>query len=220
MIQGSSKLKNYSLRWLFKPLRLSKFDSFLIQVCTIVAFSGIPESNLLISLSFLLDRTFSMMLLSNFSLPSSQSFPLFYSVILSPGELLIPLFCPLGTRACVVPVAQKVQFSLFFILSFLLVLFLWKSMADYLFRSALRSRSSQFSFCRPSSLSFFSNGRNPTLLVRKSFAATPFFIPPSFWFPEVPSTCTMRSHSRFSSFLARSFGTWEGRAHPLFLVFF
>ena len=30
----------------------------------------------------------------------------------------------------------------------------------------------------------------------------------------------MRSHSRFYSFLAGSFGTWEGRAHPLFLVFF
>ena len=31
-------------------------------------------------------------------------------------------------------------------------------------------------FGRPSSLSFFSNGRNPTLPVWKSFAATPFFI--------------------------------------------
>ena len=62
------------------------------------------------------------------------------------GELWIPLFCPLGSRACVVPIVQKVQFYLFFILSFLFVLFLRKFMADYLFRSVLRLRSSQFSF--------------------------------------------------------------------------
>ena len=30
-------------------------------------------------------------------------------------ELLIPLFCPLGTRARFVPITQKVEFSLFLI---------------------------------------------------------------------------------------------------------
>ena len=63
VIQGSSKLKNYSFRYLFKPLRLSKIDSFWIRVCAILAVSGLSGDNVLISLSFFLDRTFSMILL-------------------------------------------------------------------------------------------------------------------------------------------------------------
>ena len=108
--------------------------------------SGILGDNLLISLSFLLDRT--LWFRFQFFLPPflHNPSPFFIVLFWSPGELLIPLFCPLGTRACFVSISQKVQFSLFFILFFLLVLFLRKSMADYLFRSALMSRSSRFSF--------------------------------------------------------------------------
>ena len=138
----------------------------------------------------------------------------------SPEKLLIPLFCPLGTRACVVPIAQKVQFSLFFILSFLLVLFLWKSMADYLFRSALRSRSSRFSFWPSFFFILFLKWAESHSANLKVLCYYSLFYTSSFWFPEVPPTCAMRSHSRFSSFLAGSFGTWEGCAHPLFHVFF
>ena len=42
MLQGPNKLKNYKLRWLSKPLRLAKFESLWVQVCSIVAVSGIP----------------------------------------------------------------------------------------------------------------------------------------------------------------------------------
>ena len=40
MSQGPNKFKNYRLRWLSKPLRLVKFKSLWIQVCSIVAVSG------------------------------------------------------------------------------------------------------------------------------------------------------------------------------------
>ena len=125
----------------------------------------------------------------------------------SPGELLIPLFCPLGTRACFVSISQKVQFSLFFILFFLLVLFLRKSMADYLFRSALMSRSSRFSFWPSFFFIFFLKWAESHSAGLNVLCCFSLFYTPSFWFPEVPPTCTMRSHSRFSSFLAGSFGT-------------
>ena len=62
MLQGPNKLKNYRLRWLSKPLRLAKFESLRIQVCSIVAVFRIPGN---ISLSFItffefFDRVFSM----------------------------------------------------------------------------------------------------------------------------------------------------------------
>ena len=52
MLQGPNKLKNYRLRWLSKPLRLAKFESLWIQVCSIVAVFGIPDDISLLSLSF------------------------------------------------------------------------------------------------------------------------------------------------------------------------
>ena len=98
--------------------------------------------------------------------------------------------------------------SLFFILSFLLVLFICKFMAVYLFRSTLRSRSSRSSF----SSSFFfivflkwAESHSASLKVFRCYA---HFYTSSFWFPEVPPTCAMRSRSKFfSSFLAGLFDT-------------
>ena len=52
MLQGPNKLKNYRLRWLSKPLRLAKFESLWIQVCSIVAVFGILGDISLLSLSF------------------------------------------------------------------------------------------------------------------------------------------------------------------------
>ena len=60
MLQGPNKLKNYRLRWLSKPLRLPKFKSIWIQVCSIVAIFGIPG----VAFCFLgvFDRVFSTIL--------------------------------------------------------------------------------------------------------------------------------------------------------------
>ena len=146
MIQGSSKLKNYSLKWLFKPLRLTKFDSFWIRACAITVFSRILGNNLLISLSFLLDKTFSMILLPLFFFSFRNPSLLFIVLFWSPrGTIDSPVFPPRYQSLCCAHRPEGLV-SLFFILSFLLVLFLWKSMADYLFRSMLRSRSSWSSF--------------------------------------------------------------------------
>ena len=138
MIQGSNKLKNYKLRWLSKLLRLVKFESIWIQVCAIVVVSGIPGD---ISLLFECLIEFSQGLSCDFLLFSHRNFlallptafPLFYSVILEYGELLIPLFCSLGTRACFVPVTQKVEPFLGSHIFLLLMLFLWKPMVDFSF---------------------------------------------------------------------------------------
>ena len=109
--------------------------------------------------------------------------------------------------------------SLFFILSFFLVLFLWKSMAGYLFWSTLRSRSSRSSFWPSFFFIFFlkwAESHSTGLKVLRYYS--PFYTFSS-WFLEVPPTCTMRSRWVFSSFLVGSFDIWEGHAHPLFLMF-
>ena len=64
---------------------------------------------------------------------------LFIVLFLGSRGTIDSLFCPLGTRARFVPITQKVEFSLFLIFFFLLVLFSQKPMADYLFQSALVS---------------------------------------------------------------------------------
>ena len=40
MLQGPNKFKNHRLRWFFRPLRLVKFESLWIQVCSLVAVWG------------------------------------------------------------------------------------------------------------------------------------------------------------------------------------
>ena len=87
MIRGSNKLKNYRLWWLSRPLRLVKFEPFWIQVCAIVAVSGIPGDISLFSLEF--DRVFLMIFYRDFLLLAQKFLlfcwllsPPFYSVIL------------------------------------------------------------------------------------------------------------------------------------------
>ena len=145
MIQSSSKLKNYRLRWLFKPLRLTKFESFWIQVCAIVAVSRILGDSLLISLSFSQQNFFNdsvvifYCFLHNYSSSLPAAFPPFYSIILeSRGTIDSPVlppgyqspFCAHRLEGWAFPISH------FF---FLLVLFLRNPMAEYLFWSALVS---------------------------------------------------------------------------------
>ena len=61
-------------------------------------------------------------------------------------------------------------------------------------------------FGRPSFLSFFLGGQNPTLRVRKFFTATSFFIAPCSSSPKYRSLCIVSSYSRlFSLFLVGFF---------------
>ena len=120
------------------------------------------------------------------------------------------------------PIAQKVEFSLFLIFFFLLVLFPRKPMADYLSRSALVSdvtflmvqllavlplypfsqmgRISWFSFWPSFLFIFFLKWAESHSAGSKVLCCYSPFYSPLFWFPEIPSTCAVRGHSRFSSF--------------------
>ena len=91
MLQGPNKLKNYKLRWLFKPLRLAKFESLWIQVCSIVAISGIPSDIPLLSSSFWQSFLNDFVVIFYYWIPPSMlaAFP-FYSAILGFEVPLIP----------------------------------------------------------------------------------------------------------------------------------
>ena len=86
MLQIPKKLKNYRLRWFSKPLRLAKFESLWIQICSIVAVLGyhtIFLFLLLLSLNFLTE--FSQWFYSDSLLLNATSLldaSPFYSVIL------------------------------------------------------------------------------------------------------------------------------------------
>ena len=86
MLQGPNKFKNYRLRWLSKPLRLVKFESLWIQVCSIMVVFRIPGD---ISLSFttffeFFDKVFSAILFwfTVVECPFTVGCFPFYSVIL------------------------------------------------------------------------------------------------------------------------------------------
>ena len=111
--------------------------------------------------------------------------------------------------------------SLFFILSFLLVLFLWKFMADYLFRSMLRSRSSRSIFWLPFFFIFFLKWAESHSAGLKVFRCYSHFYTSSFWFPEMLPICAMRSRWVFLFFFLLGHLTLEKDVpFPLFLVFF
>ena len=148
---------------------------------------------------------------------SSQSFPLFHSVILeSRGTIDSPILLPrYQSPFC----AHRLKGWAFPCFSF----FLQKPMADFsipkcaCFWCHIPYGST---FGRPSFLSFFLSGQNPTLLVRKFFCYYFLFYSSLFWFPEVPFLCIVRGYSRLSPFSCWISGTWEGHICPLFLVFF
>ena len=167
MIQGSNKLRNYRLWWLSKPLRLARFESFWIQVCAIVAVSGILGDISLLSLSFLTEF-FSMILLLCFSIAFSP----FYSVLLeSQGTIDSPILLPGYQNPFCAHHLEGWAFPYFsFFLPFDAVslkahgLLFYSECACFWCHVPYDS-----TFGRPSSLSFFLSGRNPTLLVRKFF---------------------------------------------------
>ena len=114
-----NKFKNYRLRWLFKPLRLAKFESLWIQVCSIVAVWD-TEKCLSLSFSTFLssDRVFfydSIMIPLAFQcwLPS-----LFYSVIpRALGLIDSPPLLPWVSKPVMCLSPRRLILSLFLIIS-------------------------------------------------------------------------------------------------------
>ena len=96
------------------------------------------------------------------------------------------------------------------------MLFLRKLWLTFLFQSALDVTFLMIQLLAVLPfLSFFLSGRNPTLLVRKFFAATSFFTAPCSGSPRYRSFCIVRGYSRlFSLFLAGSL--IPGRTYLLF----
>ena len=223
MIQVLSKLKNYSLRWLFKPLWLAKFDSFWIRVCAIVAFSRIPGSNFTSFSEFSFRQNFLNDSVTNFSLPSSQSFPPFYSVILEFQEnYWFPCFAPWVLEYVLWPSPRRFSFPIlhsFLPFSFVSLKFHgWLPISEYaevtfftvqllaVLLLYIFSQIGGIPLCRFESLSLLL----PFFILFHS--GSPRWYPLALW--EV-------APSFFLLFLARSLDTWEGRAlSSLFLCSF
>ena len=106
MLQGPNKFKNHRLRWLLKPLRLTKFDSLWIQAYSLVAASRSWTVFSLSSLFLNSNKVFPKYLFPliyccwmNFTIGC----PSFYSAILGLlGYHRFPLFAALGTITNVV----------------------------------------------------------------------------------------------------------------------
>ena len=97
VLQGPNKLKNYRLRWLSKPLRLAKFESLWIQVCSIVAVSGIPGDISLLSLSFWQSFLNDFVVIFYHWIPLMLATSPFYNVILG---FNVPLILPPWLPRC------------------------------------------------------------------------------------------------------------------------
>ena len=115
---------------------------------------------------------------------------------------MIPLFCPLGTKAHFVPIAQKVELSLFLIFSSFWCCFFESPWLTIYFgvHLFLMSRSLWFSFWPSFLFVFFLKWAESHSTGSKVFCCYFSFYSPLFWFPEVPFICTVKGHSRVSSF--------------------
>ena len=169
VLQGPNKLKNYRLRWLSKPLRVAKFESLWIQVCSIVAVSRIPGAVFcffwVFWQSFLNDSCSDSLLLNTPSMLAA--FP-FYSVILGFRIPLIPLLWLLGVPEPLLCQPFLTTDSFFVSHSFLLLMhFPQKLLVDFPFWSVPRELTSNLSFFKASTpyLFRFSFFRLPFLLV-------------------------------------------------------
>ena len=181
-----------------------------------MAFLGYWEVALLIFPEFsLLLRILSIVLsFLNSPCPSSQSFPPFYSDILkSQGNHWFLCFVLWSTGHVLCPSLSRFCFPVLH--PFLpLVLILWKSMTDYLFRNMLRSHLSRSHFWQLFFFIFFSQMGGIKFC---RFESLPLLFPFLYFFMLVPRGASHMRHERsliLSSFLAGSFGAWEGRGFP------
>ena len=188
-----------------------------------MAFFRIPRSNFTnFSLSFSSRQNFiNDSPVPNFSVFLRNPFPLFIVIFWSPRGTIDSLVLPSGHQSMYCAHRPVGLVSLFFILSFLLVLFLWKSMADYLFRNMLRSCSSRSNFWPSFFFIFFLKRAESHSAGLKVFRCYSLFYTSSFWFPEVLPTCAVRSRWVFLFFFLLGHLTLEKDVpFPLFLVFF
>ena len=185
-------------------LRLAKFDYFWIRVCAIVAISGIPKDNFTNFSKFSSRQNFLNDFVIIFSLPFFAILPSFYSVILeSQGTIDFPvlppeyqsLFCAHCSGGSVFPVPHSfLPFS-----SISSKVHGWLSILKCIDVTFLTVQ-----FLAVLLLYFFSQmGGIPLCRFESPLLLIPFYNP-SFWFLEVPSTCAVRGHSRFSSFIVGS----------------
>ena len=221
-LQGPNKLKNYRLRWLSKPLRLAKFESLWIKVCSIVAVFGIPGNISLLSLSF--DKVFSMILLwfTIAECPSMLAVFPFYSVILRFwGTTDSSLWLPRVPEPVLCQSFRGLVISLF-----LIIFSFWCCLPEsplLTFHSEVSLGSwpqffGFFTFFRLSFwlsffLSFFPSERNPFLL-GWSFSQPLSLIVLHYGFPEVPLPSFMNGYSKPSVSLLHH---WVLRTHLSFV---
>ena len=179
---------------------------------------GYWEVILLVSLSFFSSwQNF----LNDYLVKNSSHFfailpPLFIVIFWSPRGTIDSPVLPSGHQSMYCAHRSAGFVSLFFILSFLLVLFLWKSMADYLFRNMLRSRLSRSHFWQFFFFIFFLRRAESHSAGLKVFRCYSLFYTSSFWFPEALPTCAMRGRWFFLLFLL---GRLVLVASTLFLIF-
>ena len=137
--------------------------------------------------------------------PSSIAFSPFYSVILeSKGTIDSPVLLPGYQTLFCAHCLEGWAFPCFsFFLPFDVVSL--KAMADFSIPECTWCHIPYGStFGHPSFLSFFLNGRNPTLLVRKFFATTSFFTAPCSGSPRYHSFALWEVTLGFLLFLAGS----------------
>ena len=145
--------------------------------------------------------------------------PLFIVIFWSPRGIIDSPVLPSGHQSMYCAHRPAGLVSLFFILSFLLVLFLWKSMVDYLFRNMLRSRLSRSNFWQFFFFIFFLKRAESHFANLKVFRCYSLFYTSSFWFPEALPTCAMRDRWFFPFFLLGRLALEKDVTSPLFLVF-
>ena len=201
MIQGSNKLKNYRLRWLSKPLRLAKFESFWIRVCAIVAVFGILGDISLLSECFY--RVFSRILLwfsiffshENFLALFPPAFLPFYSVILKSqrtidSSVLLPgyqsLFCARHL--------ENWAFPCFLIFSFFWCCFFESPWLTFRFNARPSLKTCYDSVSWPFFFVIFPKWAEFISVGSKVFCCDFPFCIFSFRFPKVPFTCIMNGY--------------------------
>ena len=148
-----------------------------------MAFSRIPGSNFTnFSLSFSSRQNFiNDSPVPNFSAFLCNHFPLFIVIFWSPRGTIDSPILPSGYQSMYCAHRPVDSVSLFFIISFLLVLFLWKSITDYLFRNMLRSRSSRSNFWQSFFFIFFLKQAESHSVGLKVFCCYSLFYTSSFY---------------------------------------
>ena len=196
-------------------IQASKTCKVWIQVCAIVAVSGILGDILYFLLVFF-DKVF----LKWFCCFSSIAFSPFYRVNLgSQGTIDSPVLLPVYQSLFCAHRPEGWAFRCFsFFLPFDVVSS--KAMVEFSIPKCAWCHVPYGStFGRPSFFVIFPEWAESNSVSSKVFCYYFLFYSSLFWFPKVPFLCIVRGYSRLSPFSCWISDTWEGRICPLFLVF-